>query len=263
MAQSIGNEYYFDDQIGNYILQFMALFTDLQVRTGKREDGKQKAIRVPIVYGSRDRVTAAVVSENTQNKPIQLPTMSAWWQNIHMGEQRRKGVDVVTSETYLPRGGQIPDDITNLQRRQPIPYDLEMELSIHSANQHEQRQLLEQLLMVFDPIVQLQKNDDSHDWTRLTMVELMNVNIEENYPAAQDRRHLVSTLHFKVPIWIAPPLNYRRNIVENAKLRIAAIDHSETLENAFRRMGTDPTLDLNEIVLESDIPSEQVGDDCD
>ena len=43
--------YYYDKQITNYILQFMAIFSGLQVRVGKFGDQEESLIPVPIHYG--------------------------------------------------------------------------------------------------------------------------------------------------------------------------------------------------------------------
>ena len=57
------NGYYYDAQLKNYILQFMAIFSGLQVQIGKWNTQDERLISVPVHYGHMDRVVAAIIAE--------------------------------------------------------------------------------------------------------------------------------------------------------------------------------------------------------
>ena len=97
--------YFFEEQIAKFQIQFMAVFEGLHYKSGKRESGNEVLAPVPIVYGSRDRVTASIMSDNTQNKAIRLPTMSAYMTSLDVALDRFKGSGTERRTTYLPRGG--------------------------------------------------------------------------------------------------------------------------------------------------------------
>lgn len=216
--------YFYDEQLRSYLLQFCAIFTDLQVMTGKGEDGTIEAWPVPINVGSRDRVVAAIMEGNTHNRVYSLPQMSAYIQGVDLAPERRKGIGVIDSRTYLPAGGVFPNDLAVVKRVMPIPYNLNVELSIYASNTMQLHQILEQIMTLFDPILQIQTSDSAFDWTKITYVELMGINNEENYPMGTEKRLLVWSLNFLIPIYISVPLDVKDEIVHKVITRIGDLD---------------------------------------
>lgn len=215
--------YYYEEQLRKYMLQFCNIFTGLRVKTGKGECGTPEFITVPVRLGSKDRVVAAIESGNTQNKQISVPMMAAHMNGLTL-DTSRKGIGVVDRRTYLPQGGVYPDDLRTAVRVMPIPYIMQMELSIYASNTDQLHQMLEQLLVLFDPRLQIQKNDAALDWTKITDVELVALSREENYPAGGDRRILVYTLSFDMPIYLSTPMDIRDEVVRKIFIQIGDLD---------------------------------------
>jgi hypothetical protein len=234
--------YYYDHQLRNYILQFMAVFAGLQVRKGKRDtdqtttvencDGTtsqepiisdEQLISVPITYGHRDRVVAAFFTENTQNKPIRLPTMSAYIRNLSLLPQYNPGIATQRRNTYVPSGGLIPDDIKVVHQQRAFAFNMEVELGIYVSNTD---QVLEQLLMLFNPTLQIQTSDALFDMGKITHIELTGISMDTNYPIGTDRRIIQSTLTFSMPIYLQTPADVRRDFIEKVYARIGAVSTS-------------------------------------
>ena len=108
----------------------------------------------------------------------------------------------------------------------PVPYNALMDLSIFTSNRDEHLQILEQILMFFDPILQIQINDDTFDWTKITTIELLSINYEENYPSGTDRRIIQTTLSFMVPIYVAVPAKMKNNWIKEINLRVGLVSQS-------------------------------------
>src|SRR5271157_2651368 len=212
------NFYYYDSQLRNYLLQFCNIFAGMQVKTGKGTCEEPEFITVPIAIGSRDRVVAAIQSGNTQNKPFSLPTMAAHMTGLVRGP--RKGIGVVDRRTYLPEGGVFPDDLKVAERSMPIPYIMSVELSVYASNTTQLHQILEMLLLIFDPAIQIQKTDAAFDWTKITTVEMVGINNEENYPPGGDRRSLIWSFNFDMPIYISAPMDIKEEIVRTIIIRL-------------------------------------------
>lgn len=223
--------FWYDEQIKKYMYQFMTIFSDLQVKVGKTDTRDESLIPVDIHYGSKDRVVGSILAGNTQNKPIRLPVLSAYISNISIDPALRHGTGTQQRFTHLPRGGVLPDDIKTVERYMPIPYMLETELGIFTSSQDQHMQILEQILTVFDPIIQIQKSDAPHDWTKITTVELTNIRFDENYPMGTDRRMIQTYLDFRLPIYLTPPANVRSSFVNRILMRIGAIDSGTLPEN--------------------------------
>lgn len=218
------NHFYYDEQIKKYLTQFMAVFAGMQVQIGKNDSSdEEQLITVPIQYGNKDRVVAHIIGDNTQNKPLRLPMLSAYVNGINMAPESRKGVGQVKRQSYLPRGEVFPEGITTVKQLMPVPYTLAIELGMYASNTNQHFQMLEQILMVFDPTIQIQTSDALFDWTKLTTVTLDGINFDQNYPIGSERRMIMSTLNFTVPVWISAPGNLKKDFIKDIFVRIGAI----------------------------------------
>ena len=223
MATTVLGSYYYDEQLRNYMVQFAALYAGIQVMTGWNEDDEPALIHVPIKNAAMDRVVGAIKGENTQNKPLRLPIMSFQLTGIDMAPERRKGIGQEKRNTYMPTGGVFPDDLKVVHQRQPVPYTAQFELGIWASNQYQHQQIVEQILTLFDPLVQIQTTDEVFDTTRLTTVELVDVRFDENIPQGTDRRLIQTRMGFLVPIYLSTAIDVRSDYIKEVLLRIGAI----------------------------------------
>ncbi len=218
------NNFWYEGQLKAYLRQFIAIFQGLQVQTGFGECDEAQYITVPCVVGSKDRVVAALFAGNTQNRTFSLPTMSVFMSNISIAPERRKVQAFIDQRVTLKAGGVFPDDLTVVKRAQPVPYNMTVELSIMTSNAQQLHQILEQILVLFNPDIQIQKSDAAFDWTKLTKVELTDISNEENYPSAQDRRMIIWTLSFEVPIFLSIPMGVKDDLVRKIVIQIGSLD---------------------------------------
>ena len=201
----------------------MAIFSEMQVMIGKRGDREESLIPTTIHYGHQDRIVASIIADNTQNTPLRLPAMSAMITAIGLAPDLYKGVGGERRNTYVPVGGLLPDDIKVVHQRMPVPYRLGMELVLYASNTDQHLQMLEQILMIFDPELTVQKSDGPFDWARLTSVVLKDISMDTNYPSGVDSRIIQSTLTFDMPIYIDTPADVRANVVRKIFLRVGAV----------------------------------------
>lgn len=223
MATSTLGSYHYSAQLRAYIVQFAAVFAGIQVMIPERDGKPERLIHVPVKNASMDRVVAAIKSENTQNKPIRLPIMSFQLLNPDVADDLRKGIGMTRRNTYMPTGGEFPTDMRVVEQRQPVPYRALFELSVWASNQDQHYQIVEQILTLFDPLVQIQTSDDAMDLTRLTSVQLTDVRFDENMPSGGDRRMIQSRFSFAVPIYLSIPAKVHSKYVKDIYLRIGAV----------------------------------------
>jgi hypothetical protein len=211
--------YYYEGQLRSYLLQFCNIFAGLKVVTGKGECSEPEYISVPIMVGSRDRVVAAIQAGNTQNRPFSLPMMAANITTMSIAPIR-KGVGTVDRRVFLPPGGVYPDDLKTSVRVMPIPYNMDVDLTLYASNTQQMHQMLEQILMLFDPVLQIQTSDSAFDWTKITGVELTSISNEENVPVGGDKRIIQWTLSFDIPIYISAPVDVRDEVVRKIIIQL-------------------------------------------
>lgn len=225
--------HYYNAQLRRYLIQFMAIFANMEVEVGKSATQDERLITVPIYYGHMDRVVAHIISEHTQNKPLRLPTMSAYISGIELAPDLQKGIGNTRRNTYIPQGGIIPDDITVVRQYMPIPYRLTLSLGIYASNTRQLHQILEQIMIIFDPTLQIQSNDDVFDWTRLTTVMLIGFSDERNFPSAADPRVIQMSLEFNMPVYISAPADVRKEAIRKILLRVGTVAADTNLNDSF------------------------------
>lgn len=216
-------EFWYDEQLKRYLVQFMAIFADMNVMVGRNEDNDPRLIKIPIYSASKDRVVAAIKAENTQNKLISFPAFTAAISSIDLMPERRKGPSNERRNTIMKTGGLFPDDLEVVQQRMPVPYKLTFELGIWASNKDQMFQIMEQIMMLFNPDIQIQRSDEITDWTMITSVELLGIRDEENLPAGADRRLLSTTLEFEVPIFISAPAIVHDKYIKDIYVRVGAV----------------------------------------
>lgn len=217
------NHYFFNSQIRSYLLQFVSIFYGLQVKTGKGECDEEQYMTVPVVIGNKDRVVAALMAGNTSNRVFSLPTMSAHLQGLALAPERRRAPGILDQRTHMKVGGVFPDDLTVVKRAMPVPYNATIELTIYTSNTLQRDQILEQILVLFNPDIQIQKSDGEFDWTRITKVELTDIANEENYPSSTERRMIIWTLTFELPIYLSIPLGIKDDLVRKVIIQIGQL----------------------------------------
>jgi hypothetical protein len=72
-------------------------------------------------------------------------------------------------------------------------------------------QILEQILVLFNPSLEIQSTDNYIDWTSLTVCNLDSVKwSSRNIPVGPDNPIDIATLTFNIPIWISSPAKVKK-----------------------------------------------------
>jgi hypothetical protein len=216
--------YFYHQQFKKHIAQFAEIFRGLEVQTGVSRDGTTKMIEVPIVYGSMDRVAASIAAGNTQNTAMRLPTMAVHLSGIALMPERFKGIDTEKVMPYTPKGGVFPNDTKSIVQRMPVPFQLSLDLHIYSNNIDTQLQILEQILVLFNPSVQIQISDSAYDGSKITKVDLVGISNDDGYPSSTERRMLINTLSFETIVYLTAPSKLRNDRIQDIIIRITQLN---------------------------------------
>ena len=226
------NNYYYQKQIKKYLIQFMAIFSGLQVAIGKNDNNSETDLmKVPIVYGPKDRVVAAIKANNSPNVPVRLPVLTCKILDIEMANDRMKGQGTKYRSKSFPRGGSFPEDIYGVEKLMPIPYYFGMELNVLASNEDQHFQILEQLFILFRPDLYFSTSDDSQDWTSINTVKFNNITLEDNYPPGAERRIISTNMNFQFLAYMSAPANVRDNLINSIKLRLQTLSEIKDFDN--------------------------------
>jgi hypothetical protein len=93
----------------------------------------------------------------------------------------------------------------------PSPYKLTVNVDIWSSNTDQKLQIMEQILMLFNPSLEIQTTDNYIDWTSLSVVYLNDITFSNrSIPIGVDSEIDIATLTFETPIYISPPVKVKR-----------------------------------------------------
>lgn len=89
----------------------------------------------------------------------------------------------------------------------PVPYKLTLKVDLWTSNTEQKLQLLEQLMVLFNPALEIQSSDNYVDWASLTAVFLTDVTwSSRTVPVGTEEPIDVATMTFDIPIWISTPV---------------------------------------------------------
>ena len=238
MAQN----HFYDNQIRRYILQFVRMFSGFTVKTGsKKNDGvTDYYIRVPSRYGDVSRMAATILKGNSENVVNSAPFIAAHVQSLQPDRQRLQepffNDAVRVNERKFDDGSQSytsePGNKYSVKRLMPVPYLLNMQVDVWTSNTDQKLQLLEQILVLFNPALEIQHNDNPVDWTTITTVEMTDLQwTSRGIPAGVEDQIDIATMIFQIPVWINPPAQVtRQNVVRNIINNIYTYSDLDTLD---------------------------------
>jgi hypothetical protein len=118
---------------------------------------------------------------------------------------RERDYDTATNSYTNTKGA----DVT-VERLMPNPYQLSLVADIWTNNIDQKLQILEQIIVLFNPAIELQTTSSYLDWTSLTTLELMDIQYtNQTVPTGGDELEIAS-LTFMAPIWLSPPAKVKR-----------------------------------------------------
>jgi hypothetical protein len=93
-------------------------------------------------------------------------------------------------------------------------------------------QIMEQILMLFNPSLEIQTTDNFLDWTSLSVVELTDITFSSrSIPVGAETEIDVGSLSFETPIWISAPTKVKKlGVVE--RVIMSMYDAQGDLSNA-------------------------------
>jgi hypothetical protein len=226
--------HFYDAQIRKYLLQFVRVFGSFTVQKGSDQQGNPVYETVPARYGDMSRQVGHIIKENSENTLNTVPFISCYVQSLNMKPDLRRypqfeeTLKVIEKKFDRAQHQYVnePGDSYDVKRYQPVPYELTMTVDIWTSNTDQKLQLLEQILVLFNPGINLHTNQNVLDWTALAYLELTDTTwSSRSLPSGADDVIDVATLTFQMPIFINPPVEVRRmNIIHTILTQLHTLD---------------------------------------
>lgn len=213
-------QFFYDEQLRRFLLQFARIFSNFAVEYGRDEEGTNHTlIRVPVKYGDWSRQAQTVLNNNSASTMPSTPMMTFYITNLDYDRPRIQDPSFVSNiavrqrtydrntDTYETTQG----NAFTIERLMPVPYKMTLNLDIWTSNTNQKMQLLEQILVLFNPSLEIQATDNYIDWTSLTTCDLERVTwTNKTIPMGTENPIDIATLTFTIPIWITSPAKVKK-----------------------------------------------------
>ena len=252
-------QHFYDGQVRRYITQMMRILSNFPVQDGK---GIQKD--VPVTYGDLTRQVSNIIRENSENKLPSAPRIAVYLTGLELDKDR------LTDATYTRKTNIREREWDNdageylnvqgknytVERLIPTPYMMRINADIWKSYTDEKLHLLELILVLFNPSLEMQKTENFIDWTSITVVNLENVTwSNRSVPVGVDSEIDISTLAFTVPIYISPPTKVRKMGVITNIITSMFDEERGTIEDGV----TVPQLNQYDDVAKAGVSSNKFG----
>jgi|SaaInlLV_10m_DNA_1039704.scaffolds.fasta_scaffold21017_2 hypothetical protein len=258
-------QYFYDGQIRRYITQMVRLLSNFNV-----SDSHNNLTQIPVMYGDLTRQVANIIRDNSENKIPSVPRIAVYVTGLEMDRERTGDSSFVnkisvreraydsTNEEYLNTQGKN----YTVERLMPSPYTLRLQADIWASNTEQKLQILEQILVLFNPSFEIQTTDNYLDWTSLSVVNLDNVTFSSrSIPVGVDSEIDVANMQFSTPIYLTPPAKVKRlGVVTNI---ITSIFNEDTgsINLGLTLDGVEPIFESTRTEVGEDGEEERIVDD--
>ncbi len=262
MAGLIRKPYFYDSQLKRMLVQLMSCFAGYQVMTGTQRDGTPRFRDVPIIYGDMSRVAGYIMGPrgDQDNSTTYLPVLALYMTRLNQKADARLAPQHVEKFSYVERArdpdgnlltGQ-PGKKKTIERFMPVPYDMGIALSVWGSNNDEAYQIVEQIITVFNPDMEIQLSNSPADWTFLTSLLFDGeVSMEKAMPSGADTDPMyVFTMNFSTTIWMSPPAKvYDTKHIYTIQVPILEIEETLDFDEYLQLDGLVITADESDVIL--------------
>ena len=209
-------DFFYDGQIRRYVTQFMRVFIGFKYQAGDKEERL-----VPVMYGDLTRQVAGIIKDNSENKMPTVPRIACYITGLELDTSRLADSTFVSKvnireRTYEDVAGQRVYGNEQgagytVERLMPTPFKLKVKADVWTSNTDQKLQLLEQILILFNPSLEVQTTDNYVDWTSLSVIYLTSTNFSSrSIPQGTDTDIDIASLEFEMPIYISPPTKVKK-----------------------------------------------------
>jgi len=218
-------QHFYDGQIRRFVTQFIRVMSNFSYK-----DNAGTIRKIPTSYGNLTRQVAHIIRDNSENKVISAPRISCYITGLEYARDRvqnpthvskvhlrERDYDEATGEYLQTQGPGY-----TVERLMPVPFNLQMKCDIWSTNTDQKLQIMEQMLVLFNPSLEIQSTANYIDWTSLSLIELSSVNYStRSIPQGADTEIDIGELTFTMPIWITPPAKVKQlGVIESIVMSV-------------------------------------------
>ena len=196
---------FYHGTIRKYVIAFGGLFNDIYVQRLDVNGNRIQTIAVPLAYGPKEKWLVRMAQDPNLDQEVQitLPRMGFEIQSLAYAPQRKLSSTLKNIKLKTSDYDRVDTQYT------PVPYDINIMLSIFVRNADDGAQIVEQIVPYFRPefttnVILIPEMGITVD----TPVVLQDVSIEDTYEGNFDtRRALIYNMNFQVKAYMYGPVS--------------------------------------------------------
>lgn len=233
------SQYFYDGQFRKYLLQMVRIFSEFEISMG---NNKRKV--VPCVPGTMSTIAADALRQNSENTMLPIPLISVYITQLLVNEEMRHAPLVSNKLGFTEKAKTSTGDYENkpgykweVQQHMAVPYKIEFNVDIATSSLTQKTELLEQILVLFNPGFQIRINNSPFDAHNLTNISLTNIQWSSKNPpdVPIDNATEYSTLTFELnPVWIGTPAKIRKqSLIQTIVTNLSLADDMDNPLTSF------------------------------
>lgn len=207
-------DYFYDGQCRRYLTQFMRVMSNFAYK-----DAKGKLTQIPVRYGDMNRQVGSILKKNSENTIPSAPFVACYIKDLQYDRPRHQDPTFVSKINIRERS--FNNDTNQyeytqganytVERIMPSPWLITFVADFWSTNLDQKLQFWEQLMVLFNPSLELQTTDNYIDWTSLSVLELGTQTFSSRtIPQGVEQDIDILNMTFTSPIWITPPAKVKK-----------------------------------------------------
>ena len=204
-------QYFYDNQIRRFLIQFAKIFSNWYVTKGKDPNGNDILVRVPIQYGDSSRQASTIIANNSASNMPSAPLCTYYINGLEYDQRRTQEPFFVEKQQVRQRAYNAGTDsyetvqgqAFTVEKLMPVPYTLRLQVDFWTTNYQQKLEIIEQLGTLFNPSLEIQSTDNYIDWTSLTVVYQDGLTFSSRtIPQGTGNPIDVMSWKFYIPIWL-------------------------------------------------------------
>jgi hypothetical protein len=231
-------QFFYDNQIRRFLIQFAKIFSNWQVTKGKDPAGNEILVRVPIMYGDSSRQASTIIANNSASNLPSAPLITYYISGLEYDQRRTQDPTFIDKIQVRQRSynadtqsyEQVQGQAFTVERLMPVPYTLRINVDFWTTNYQQKLELIEQLGTLFNPSLEIQSTDNFIDWTSLSVVYQDGLTFSSrSIPQGTGNPIDVLSWKFYMPIWLSNAAKLKKmGVIEKV---IASIFKGQALED--------------------------------
>ena len=241
-------QFFYDNQVRRFLIQFAKIFSNWQVTKGKDPAGNDILVRVPIMYGDSSRQASTIIANNSASNLPSAPLITYYITGLEYDQRRTQDptfIDKVNvrQRTYNPdtqQYEQTQGQAFTIERLMPVPYTLRLSVDFWTTNYNQKLEIIEQLGTLFNPSLEIQSTDNFIDWTSLSVVYQDGLTFSSRtIPQGTANPIDVMTWKFYIPIWLSTSSKLKKlGVIEKVIASIYKGTALQDIQNDDLLLGT-------------------------